>query len=65
MLEHYRGFRLPDDCARLAAWLEAMRERPSVAETREPDDFHIGVYAHYAAGTQKGVTAREMEKMLA
>ena len=65
MLEHYRGFRMPDDCVRLKAWLEAMRARPSVIATRESDDFHIDVYKHYAAGTQIGVTAREMEKVLA
>ncbi len=65
MLAHYRNFHLPADCERLAEWLAAMRQRRSVIETRESDEFHIGVYTHYAAGTQKGVTAREMEKMLA
>ncbi len=65
MLEHYRGFKIPQECVRLEAWLEAMQRRPSVIATRESDDFHIGIYAHYAAGTQKGVTAQEMQKTLA
>jgi glutathione S-transferase len=64
VLTHYRGFKLPDECARLKAWAAAMQQRPSVAATRETDAFHIDVYRHYAAGTQKGLTAKEMEKTL-
>lgn len=65
MLDHYRGFHLPDDCSRLQKWYDAMRARPSVASTIESDDFHIDVYTHYAKGTQVGVTAREMSEVLA
>lgn len=65
MLDHYRGFKIPDDCRRLLAWLDAVRDRPSVADTILPDQFHIEAYTHWANGTQGGVTAREMSKVLA
>jgi glutathione S-transferase len=65
VLTHYRGFKIPDDCVRLKAWFAAMQQRPSVVATREADTFHIDVYKHYAAGNQKGLTAKEMEKTLA
>lgn len=65
MLDHYRGFKIPDDCTRLLKWIDAVRERPSVANTILSDEFHIDIYTHYARGTQKGVTAQEMSKVLA
>ena len=64
MLEHYRGFRMPDECVKLWAWLEAMQTRPSVRQTREPDDFHIYVYTNYAAGKQRGLSAKEFAKTM-
>lgn len=64
MLEHYRGFRMPDDCVKLKAWLEAMQGRPSVAATRESDAFHIDVYKNYATGRQRGLSAKEFAKTL-
>ena len=65
MLRHYRRFEIPDDCTRILNWLDAVRARPSVAETILSDEFHIDVYTHYAKGTQKGITAEEMGKVLA
>jgi len=65
VLQHYRGFAIPDDCARLKAWLEAMRQRPGVSATRESDEFHIDVYKNYAVGKQIGLTAKEWQKVIA
>ena len=65
VLQHYRGFSLPDDCPRLKSWLAAMGERPSVIETRESDEFHIDVYKNYAVGKQIGNTAKEWQKVIA
>jgi len=65
MLEHYRGFQMPDECVKLWAWLEAMQARPSIQQTREPDEFHIDVYKNYAAGKQRGLSAKEFSKTMA
>jgi glutathione S-transferase len=65
VLEHYRGFSMPDDCVRLKAWLAAMRDRPSVAATLESDEYHIDVYKNYAVGKQIGNTAKEWQKVIA
>lgn len=65
VLKHYRDFDIPDDCKRLKAWLEAMRQRPCVIETRESDDFHIDVYKNYVVGKQIGLTAKEWKKVIA
>tara|TARA_B100001123_G_scaffold246766_1_gene275724 strand:+ start:484 stop:1176 length:693 start_codon:yes stop_codon:yes gene_type:complete len=62
VLTHYRGARIPDACARVRDWLEAMRERPSAIETAHDEDYHISAYASYAAGTADGSTARDMRE---
>jgi glutathione S-transferase len=47
-IEHYRGYRIPDDCVRLKAWIAAMRERPSVKSIANSADFYIKRAAAYA-----------------
>jgi len=46
--EHYRGFKIPDECERIRALIEAMRSRTSVNETSLPDDVLIKHYVRYA-----------------
>jgi glutathione S-transferase len=46
--EHYRGFKIPDECKRIRALIEAMRSRTSVIETSLPDDVLIKHYVRYA-----------------
>ncbi len=57
VLSHYRGYRLPPDCRRLAAWVGAMAGRPAVRAGRESDDFYIHAYRGYAAGSVRGAAA--------
>lgn len=45
---HYRGIAVPDDCPRLAAWLEAMAGRDSVKAIANPPEYYIERYARYA-----------------
>ncbi|MBM3502919.1 MAG: glutathione S-transferase family protein [Alphaproteobacteria bacterium] len=47
-LEHYRGVRIPEDCARLRRWVETMRERPSVKKIAHPGSFYVERSAAYA-----------------
>lgn len=61
-LEHYRGFRIPRECARILHWLEAMAEVPAVRALAHGPEFHIRSYAHYADGTASGSTAEEMRE---
>jgi glutathione S-transferase len=59
-LEHYRAFRLPDECKRLRAWIDAMHELPEVLATRAPPDVLIRNWQKYAFNTSTGTTARDM-----
>jgi glutathione S-transferase len=59
-LEHYRGVGLPEDCARLAAWMTAMAERPASKAIALPPETYLEGYKRYADGTEDGVTARDM-----
>lgn len=45
---HYRGLGLPEDCERIAAWLDTMAGRPSVSAIANPPDYYIERYARYA-----------------
>ena len=45
---HYRGTQIPADCPRLAAWVHAMSERPSVREIANDRDYYVEHYAGYA-----------------
>ena len=60
-LTHYRGMTMPDDCPKLKAWFAHMRNRPSVIETGNSDEFYIKHYIKYADGTANGVSARELK----
>ncbi len=46
---HYRGFRIPDDCPKIAAWAEAMGARASAREVANDAAYYIAGYARYAA----------------
>jgi glutathione S-transferase len=59
-LEHYRAFRLPDECTRLRAWIEAMEQLPEVQATRAPADVLIRNWQKYAYNTSTGTTARDL-----
>ncbi len=58
VFEHYRGLRIPGDCARLRRWLAVVAERPAVAETCHDLAYFIPRYAHYAGGTAQGLSAQ-------
>jgi glutathione S-transferase len=45
---HYRGFDIPDDCPRLAAWAEAMAGRPAVRKIANDAAYYIDSYKRYA-----------------
>ncbi len=62
VLAHYRGFELPAACGRIAAWLDAMRARPSVQAQGAAAGFYVAAYGHYADGSADGSTAREMRE---
>ncbi|ROR34556.1 glutathione S-transferase family protein [Inmirania thermothiophila] len=60
VLEHYRGFRLPEDCRALARWRVAMAGRPAVAACARDLGFYLPRYARYADATVDSDTAREV-----
>lgn len=45
---HYRAITVPEDCARLHAWLAAMAERPCVRRLANSPDYYIRHYRGYA-----------------
>ncbi len=47
-LRHYRGVEIPDDCARIRAWLALMAERESTGATMNGDAYYIERYAKLA-----------------
>ncbi|MEM8688421.1 MAG: glutathione S-transferase family protein [Pseudomonadota bacterium] len=46
---HYRGFDVPDDCPKIAAWAEAMAARASARDVANDAAYYIEGYARYAA----------------
>ncbi len=46
---HYRGFEIPDDCPKIAAWAEAMAGRASARDVANDAAYYIEGYARYAA----------------
>lgn len=48
VIERHHGFRIPDECTKFRAWLEAMRARPSVQATKVADEIYFKIYAKYA-----------------
>lgn len=59
VLQHYRGYRIADDCTHLNQWLQRMRERPSVRDSGESADYYISRYAGYAAGNPRSDTPKQ------
>jgi len=62
VLEHYRGFKLPESCQTLRQWYDLMQEVPAVKQTQQGADYHIKQYEKYANNQASGVTAKEMQK---
>jgi glutathione S-transferase len=60
VLDHYRNYRLPGECARLQQWIAAMQTRASVEQTRNPVEIYVKRYARYMDGSVSGGTAQEM-----
>ena len=58
VFDHYRGFELPTQCARLREWREAMCERDAVAATMHDLDYFIPRYVSYAGGKAQGLSAQ-------
>ncbi len=62
VLEHYRGFVVPQECERLRAWIAAMSELPTVQATQRTVPQLIESWKKYADNSGKGVTAQEMRE---
>jgi len=62
-LAHYRDFHIPDECVRLKAWLQLMRQRPSVQAFSIPDEVLIRNWSKYAHNTSTGTTAADMREV--
>jgi len=60
VLEHYRGFTLPDACERLRLWIKVMNALPAVQATKPADEQLIKNWSKYAFNTSTGTTARDM-----
>lgn len=60
VLAHFRNFKIPQTCARVARWLDAMKTVPAVSICGNPIDVYIARYSRYADGTVNNDTAREM-----
>ncbi|HCP00525.1 MAG TPA: glutathione S-transferase family protein, partial [Rhodospirillaceae bacterium] len=60
VLTHYRGFKVPDECVLLKAWLQLMGRRPSVMEGSASLDVLIENWRKYAENTSTGTTAEDM-----
>ncbi|CAL8468830.1 g8371 [Coccomyxa elongata] len=68
VLQHYRGYNLPSDCAKLAGWVQEASKRASVQETRvspKPEmsyeNYLIWVYQRYADGSVKSTSAADFK----
>ncbi len=60
VLEHYRGFTLPNECERLRTWITTMNALPVVQATKPSDETLIKNWSKYAFNTSTGTTARDM-----
>jgi glutathione S-transferase len=60
VLAHYRGFRIPEECVLVKAWLQLMGRRPSVMEGSAALDVLIENWRKYAENTSTGTTAEDM-----
>ena len=62
-LEHYRDFHIPEECILLKAWLQLMRQRPSVQALSPSDETLIRNWSKYAFNTSTGTTAADMREV--
>ena len=62
-LEHYRDFKVPEECERVRRWIEAMHRLPSVQATRPSNATLVRNWAKYANNSGQGVTAQEMREV--
>ncbi len=53
VLEHYRGFPVPQQLTQLHAWRTAMQAWPSVRAEADKADFYIDMYQGYARGASR------------
>ncbi|KAK9915028.1 hypothetical protein WJX75_003796 [Coccomyxa subellipsoidea] len=68
VLQHYRGFSLPSECSKLAAWVQEVSKRASVQETSvsaKPElsyeKYLVWVYERYADGSAKSTSAADFK----
>ena len=64
ILNHYRGFELPQSGAfeRFHKWLEALKNAPAVKTTLQDDTKLLAVYQRYADGSAKSKVAVAIRK---
>ena len=62
-LDHYRDFRIPEECVLLEAWLQLMLRRPSVQAMTAPDEVFIQGWSKYARNSSTGTTAADMREV--
>jgi len=60
VLEHFCGFTVPEDCRRLANWLDAMVGLPAVRQYANSPAFYLERYQRHANATVDNDTTREM-----
>ena len=63
-LEHYRKFKIPDECVLLKEWLTVMQNNNSVELTRVSEEVLIQSWAKYAFNTSTGTTAHDMREVV-
>ena len=62
-LEHYRNFKIPEECVHLKRWLDLMAEQHCVKELKVSDDVFIRNWRKYAENTSTGTTAADMREL--
>ncbi|MEP4378270.1 MAG: glutathione S-transferase family protein [Alphaproteobacteria bacterium] len=63
VIEHYRDFRVPDECVKVREWLDLMGQRPSVTEIAPTKERVIQGWSKYAYDTGTGTTAADMREV--
>ena len=63
VVEHYRDFRIPDECRLFRAWLERMQQRPCVQAVSPTRERVIQGWSKYAYNTSTGTTAADMREL--
>lgn len=62
-LEHYRNFKVPEECIHLKKWMDSMSQRPCVNQLRVDDETYIRNWRKYAKDTSTGTTAADMRDL--